>query len=306
MCDNADYEAAETLLKDMILNTVNKNGVKLRLTQNSRSHDDLFDYIGQIQNGENIESIAIELKISKSVLGLNRVSPLLISAMNTGIKNVILISNNTVTTQAQKTISAFSQKSDINFQFLGKKELNAWFDSRKEEPPFINSTPVQTIIKDMSRQLAKRIALHPKEFMDIEWRDLERLIATVFSDFGYNVELTPASKDGGKDVIVWYRGESYIIEIKHWNGKKVGDRYISDFLNVIIKENRKSGLYLSSSGYTVNAFEILSKIERTKFRYGDRLSMQTLLKMYERLNNGIYIPVNNLEQIINKISYSVK
>lgn len=45
--------------------------------------------------------------------------------------------------------------------------------------------------------------------MDLEWRDFERIIAIVFSDFGYNVELTLSAKDGGKDVIVWYKGESY-------------------------------------------------------------------------------------------------
>ena len=139
--------------------------------------------------------------------------------------------------------------------------------------------------------------------MDIEWRDLERIIATVFSDFGYNVELTPSAKDGGKDVIIWYRGESYIVEIKHWNAKnKVGGHFISDFLKVVIKENIKTGEYLSSSGYTSNSFEALSKIEKTKFRYGDKTSMISLLKMYERVNNGIYIPVNDLEDIMGKIS----
>lgn len=135
----------------------------------------------------------------------------------------------------------------------------------------------------------------------------KRIIAVVFSDFGYNVELTPSSKDGGKDVIVWYKGESYIIEIKHWNERnKVGERYISDFLKVVLKENRKSGLYLSSSGYTANAFETLSKIEKTKFRYGNKKSMLTLMKMYERVNNGIYVPVDNLEKVVDRISDSVE
>ncbi|MCM1245117.1 MAG: restriction endonuclease [Roseburia sp.] len=89
--------------------------------------------------------------------------------------------------------------------------------------------------------MARVLAQNPEQFMEIEWRDLERIIATVFSDFGYDVQLNPSAKDGGKDVIVWYKGESYIIEIKHWNGKnKVGEHFISDFLQVIIRENRKN------------------------------------------------------------------
>lgn len=301
-CNNADYKKAEILLKDIIVNVISQNDIRLEIERTQHSHD-TFDYIGKIINGKNIEDIVIDLKVSKGNLSTNQISSLLVSAMTKDIKNIVLVSNNELTVQAKETASLFSNKVGINFQVFGRKELDAWFNGYSDENQFVYGKTIHEIIKETSRQLAKVLAQNPEQFMEIEWRDLERIIATVFSDFGYNVELTPSAKDGGKDVIVWYKGESYIIEIKHWNVKnKVGERYISDFLQVIIRENRKAGLYLSSSGYTSNAFEALSKIEKTKFRYGDKTSMISLLKMYERVNNGIYIPVNDLEDIMGKIS----
>lgn len=302
MCDKFDYKNAESLLKDIIVNVISRDGVRLDIERTAYSRD-VFDYVGKIRNGNNVEDIVVELKISKGKLTTNQISSLLVNAMSADIKNIVLVSNNELTTQAKERANLFSSKTGINFQIFGKKELDAWFYGYNNENHFVYEKTIHEIIKETSRQLAKMLAQKPEEFMNIEWRDLERIIATVFSDFGYDAELTPSAKDGGKDVIVWYKGESYIIEIKHWNDKnKVGEHYISDFLQVIIRENRKSGLYLSSSGYTANAFETLSKIERTRFRYGDKTSMLSLLKMYERVNSGIYVPINDLEDIIGKIS----
>lgn len=302
MCNKSDYKNAEILLKDIIVSVISREDIRLDIERTSHSRD-VFDYVGKIKNGNNVEDIVIDLKISKGKLTTNQISSLLVNAMTNDIKNIVLVSNNELTTQAKERANLFSSKVGINFQVFGKKELDAWFYGYNNENHFVYGKTVHEIIKETSRQLAKMLAQNPEQFMDIEWRDLERIIATVFSDFGYDVELTPAAKDGGKDVIVWYKGESYIIEIKHWNDKnKVGEHYISDFLQVIIRKNRKSGLYLSSSGYTANAFETLSKIEKTKFRYGDKTSMLSLLKMYERVNSGMYVPVNNLEDIMGKIS----
>lgn len=305
LCNNFDYKNAEILLKDIIVSVLSDENVKLDIEKTKDSSDN-FDYIGKIINGNKIENIVVDLKVSKQKLTTNQIKSLLMRAKGHDIKNIVLVSNSELTTSANKLSNTFRTETGTNFQVFGRKELDEWFYSYKNENQFVAQKTVHEILKNTSRQLAKLVAESPEQFMDIEWRDLERIIATVFSDFGYNVELTPASKDGGKDVIVWYKGESYIIEIKHWKNDKVKQSYISDFLQVVIRENRKTGLYLSSSGYTSNAFETLSEIEKPKFRYGDKTSMLYLLKMYERINSGIYVPVDNLDNVIAKISSSLE
>lgn len=307
LCDYHRYPEAEELLSDIIVNVLEQNAIKLNIRRSNMTIDNAFDYFGEIINDKIKENIAIELKVSNNSINLSRINSILVSAKIQNIKNVILVSNKDFISNDIKTAFDIANKSNFNLQIFGRKELDQWFSAYKKPENFINDKTVHFIIKECSRMLAKRIAAYPDEFMNTEWRDLERIIATVFSDFGYDVELTPSSKDGGKDVIVWYHGESYIIEIKHWNKEnKVGKKHIRDFLNIVIRENRKLGLYLSSSGYTTNAFETMTYIDKINFRYGDKSSMQLLLKMYERVNNGFYVPSNNLEKLIEDISCKVE
>jgi len=57
-------------------------------------------------------------------------------------------------------------------------------------------TEAITLIADLSQRLALLIARDPSVLKVIEWRDMERLLAEVFSGIGFDVTLTPASKDG--------------------------------------------------------------------------------------------------------------
>lgn len=305
LCNDRKYIEAEILLKNIMIDVFKTNGLQLIINRMQQSGK--FDYIGHFINEFIEETIAIELKISRLNIAYSNISAALVSAVNQNLNNVLFVCNNHFSAVSKTEAIKFGQKAGINVQFFEKEGLNQWLNTLKKQNSFINDKNVHAIIKDASRALAERIALHPEEFMDIEWRDLERIIATIFSDFGYDVDLTPSSKDGGKDVIVWYRGETYIIEIKHWCEKsKVGQSYIRDFLNVVIRENRKLGIYLSSSGYTANAFETLTQIDKIYFRCGDKSSMHTLFKMHERVNNGVYTPVSNLEQLLSEITYTPK
>ena len=76
--------------------------------------------------------------------------------------------------------------------------------------------------------------------------------------------LTPPAKDGGKDVVlrcyVQGRQAEYFVEIKHWRSpSRVGGGALRDFLNVIVREGRDGGLFLSTYGYCDNAFDQLVK-----------------------------------------------
>jgi restriction system protein len=69
--------------------------------------------------------------------------------------------------------------------------------------------------------------------LKIEWRDVERVVAEIFSGIGSKVELIPSSKDGGKDVILECKengtSKTYTIEIKHWrSGQRVGEKKIKN------------------------------------------------------------------------------
>lgn len=162
---------------------------------------------------------------------------------------------------------------------------------------------VIAVIKDQSIKFAQLIAQNSHSLEAIEWRDLERTLAEVLEGIGFSVELTPSSKDGGKDIIVKYvvsgLKHTYIVEIKHWRaGSRVGNSIICDFLNVIVRERRQGGLFLSTSGYCNNVFEIFSKIERQQLRLGAKEKIVSLCKTYVKAQSGIWTPPKQLTEIL--------
>ena len=128
-------------------------------------------------------------------------------------------------------------------------------------------------------------------------------MARVMEGLGFRVTLTPPSKDGGKDLIlvctVANHEESFIIELKHWRaGKRVGGKAVSDFLQVVVAENRSGGLFLSTSGYADDTFEGLTEITRQRLRLGDRAKIILLAQTYVRACSGLWSPPNELPEIL--------
>ena len=124
----------------------------------------------------------------------------------------------------------------------------------ESEPVNSVSTEFRIVINDFCKRLAILISKDPEYLRHVEWRDLERVIAEAFSGMGFNVLLTPASKDGGKDIVISFpwngRKQEYYIEIKHWvSGKKVGLGIVNEFVNIVTKSKIDGGLFLSSSGF---------------------------------------------------------
>lgn len=176
------------------------------------------------------------------------------------------------------------------------KDLNGILENKEENEVFV-------VISNFTKQLISLIAKKPNNLMHLEWRDLERTIHELFNEIGFKATLTPPSKDGGKDVILECEIEgipkSYIVEIKHWRSQqKVGQKAIQEFTKVIINEKREKGLYLSTYGYTQNYYECLTKTERKLIGFGEKEKIVELCNTYEKIKNGLYLPMNSLEDLL--------
>ena len=131
------------------------------------------------------------------------------------------------------------------------------------------------------------------------WRQLETLIAEIFTGLGFAIELTPPSKDGGKEVVISYKDYRYLIELKHWKApNKVVSNELSDFLQVIVNEKNDGGLYLSTSGYCSNAFEQLKVITKKPVNYQGVSKIISLVNTYERVQSGIWSKPLSIEELL--------
>jgi restriction system protein len=121
------------------------------------------------------------------------------------------------------------------------------------------------------------------------------MMAEVLNALGFHAELTPASKDGGKDIVVTMQTDlgpkTYIVELKHWrSGKRVGEASVRDFVNVVAREQREGGLFLSTYGFTNDAFETLTEIERNAVRFGGTKKVVSLCRSFVRAGANLWSP----------------
>lgn len=162
---------------------------------------------------------------------------------------------------------------------------------------------VKAAIVECCNRLCELIANNPSTIDQIEWRDLERAVATALTGIGFRVTLTPPSKDGGKDVIVECvlkgRIHTYYLEIKHWkSGKRVGHPVVSQFVEVITKDKVDGGIILSTSGYSNEVFAAVGQIDSKLVRIRGSDTIVAMCQMYTRERNRLWLKKEPLPQLL--------
>jgi len=247
------------------------------------------------------QKLGIEFKYYQSghAVGADNVRQLVGAALFNQVDRAILLVNTRFTKAALETAK---HDFPLQLELIDLDALRAWISRLQvDDENFIGE--VQQILKIVSQQFAMLIAKQPNILEELEWRDLERTIAEIFDGLGFNVTLTPPSKDGGKDVIlkcqVQGQQQKYIVEIKHWRSRsRVGGGDLRDFLNVILREGRDGGLFLSTYGFCDNAFEQLTEIERQRLRFGKQEKIVALSRTYVKAKSGIWSPPEKLTEVL--------
>jgi hypothetical protein len=182
---------------------------------------------------------------------------------------------------------ATSSKTSEGIQELRGAVLDAL--PKSDDKP---KSEAELLIRSLAEKLCEIIARNPKELANIRWMDLEDIIATAIRALGFIVQLTSLSKDGGKDVvatcIIKDRRRTYYVEVKHWKENKPGSKHISRFLEVNIRDKTDGGLFLSSAGFTKEAYARLSDITKQRIRLGGEDKIVSLCRTFVRIKEGVW------------------
>lgn len=192
----------------------------------------------------------------------------------------------------------------LKVELLTLDDLKSW-TSKIEIESDLGSHQYEDIIKIVSKTFIEKIAEDSNFLLKLEWRELEKMIAELFEGLAFDVILTPPSKDGGKDLVLEINKKGtlvkYLVEVKHWKSQQqVGQKYVKEFLKVICNEKRESGLLISTYGFTSNAFEGLTELERKKIRFGNEEKIVSLCKTYLKVKSGIWTPLDDLQEVLFK------
>lgn len=120
-----------------------------------------------------------------------------------------------------------------------------------------------------------------KELPYSDHRIFEEIVAEIFKEFGYSIELTKKTRDGGKDIIALKRKEGLVeekilIECKHWKDK-VDVNPVRNLIGVAIsQEELPTGIILATTSHFTGDAEKIGinsaiKIELERKDYEDIL-----------------------------------
>lgn len=178
-------------------------------------------------------------------------------------------------------------------ELIDLARLNKWI-GEKFSPIKDLDIEIRTILRETSKSLLRSVAGDVDKLQKVEWRDLERMLAEAFNSFGFSVELTPSSKDDGRDIILRYsingKRQKYFVEVKHWRcGNRVGAEVALDFIKVVVGANANGGMIISTSGFTENFGSSLTEIEKKIVKFEGREKILSLAKNYVQMRDGIYL-----------------
>lgn len=131
-------------------------------------------------------------------------------------------------------------------------------DSDPEQRHILEVVPV------VDEKLVEYLAQHPEELYGLSPRGFEELIGCVFEGFGYTVELTARTRDGGRDIVaIDHRivEVKYLIECKRYvDTKSVGVAAVRQLHGVVQDEQATKGILATTARrFTRDASEFLAR-----------------------------------------------
>ena len=126
-----------------------------------------------------------------------------------------------------------------------------------------NGRSLIQIMPFVDRTFIERLGQFPDELRQIDRRKFEEVVAEIFDGFGYEVELTKRTRDGGKDIIAVKRCEvnlKFLIECKRPNpGNPVRIAAVRELWSVMDDERASKGILVTTTGFTADALSYVDK-----------------------------------------------
>lgn len=123
---------------------------------------------------------------------------------------------------------------------------------------------IVTDLRLISDDLLKKAHANPSLLYEITPRRFEEFVADILARLGYDVTLTPASKDGGKDIFAAKKDDLgtflYFVECKRYApDHKVDVTLIRELFGVVQAENATAGILATTSSFTRGAQEFQAR-----------------------------------------------
>ena len=139
-------------------------------------------------------------------------------------------------------------------------------------------------VQSVSDDLLSRAHAEPKVLYEITPRRFEEFVAELLDRLGYEITLTPASKDGGKDIYAARRDDLgsflYVVECKQYSpDRRVGVGLIRELNGVVQAERATAGILATTAFFTKGAKEFQARLS-------NQISLKDYLGIQEWLSKA--------------------
>jgi len=128
---------------------------------------------------------------------------------------------------------------------------------------FTNKKTLLIITDEVNEQLINYFSSHPNELKTINRRLFEEIVAELFWGFGYQVELTQKTRDGGRDIIAIKNAETidkYLIECKRPDvGNIIGIKPVRELFGVKQDEKATKAILATTSYFSKDAHQFFER-----------------------------------------------
>lgn len=143
---------------------------------------------------------------------------------------------------------------------------------------------VLVISENSWSDIVKNLAKNPNDLFSMPPRKFEELVAHILEQQGMQTQLTPRTRDGGRDVLAWFTTPVgrflYLVECKRYAPERlVGVGLVRQLYGVVEEERASGGIFVTTSRFTKDAWGF-------EGRCGSRMKLadyRTLVDWLDRL-----------------------
>jgi len=145
-------------------------------------------------------------------------------------------------------------------RILSRKRLETIFKASPQQLTRVRQDGVLDVqLTAVNAELVRWLSKHPEQMRELSPRKFEEVVAEIIRDQGHQVQLTPATRDGGRDIIVEMKTALgsllVIVECKRWlPPNKVGLAVVERFLHVIREKSKANlGIIAATTSFSLDA-----------------------------------------------------
>lgn len=134
------------------------------------------------------------------------------------------------------------------------------------EPDDTSSNEAEVVITTIDEQIKTYFKKNPEKMYDLSPRKFEELVAAILKDMGFDVELTKATRDGGRDIIAHITNSvcSFLTHIeckKYAPENKVGVGIIREVMGVHQIRNATKSIIVTTGFFSKDAVKEAALVE---------------------------------------------